>query len=119
MRQVAKRGDRDTLPCPEQREWFDLSLALTRDEASRIQAGFVPQGSDDRWFLFVEDGVLYCHRGWTGECIFGVRLEPGREGAVLARAWVTRNRAVYDSDGIESDHQLLVDLVRSHLLDAR
>jgi len=83
---IACRDDWQTLPCPEEREWFDLSLALTPDEARLVQAGFVPRGSDDRWFLFVEEGTLYCHRSWTGECIFGACLEWNGEAAAITQA---------------------------------
>jgi hypothetical protein len=35
---------------------------------------------EDKWFLFVEDGVLHCHRSWSGLCIFQVRFEASSDG---------------------------------------
>ena len=116
MTRAARREDWQTLPGPAEREWFDLDLSLSPAEAEQIRQGFVPSGSDDRWFLFVEGDVLYCHRSWTGASIFGARLEEDEAGARLGRCWVSRDAEDYRSSGLGVDGQALLQLVRTHLL---
>lgn len=112
----ATRVDGETLPCPHQRARFELTDTFTAEEVALIRRGFVPRGSDDRWFLFVEDDWLYCHRSWTGAGIFGARLELCGDGARLTDCWVSRDIESYASDDTDADRDLLLELIRSQLL---
>ena len=70
---------------------------------------------DDKWFVFFENEWLYFHRSWTGACIFGVQLDGSSAGARVVEAWASRDRAQYQSPGIEQERELLEHLIRSLL----
>jgi 8-oxo-dGTP diphosphatase len=113
---VAGLSDWPILPCPDQRAQFELDIVLSGEEAARVRQGLIPQGSDDRWFLFVEDDVLYCHRSWTGACVFGARLAVERDVTRLVDCWVSRDADAYDSTNIEADRADFRALLESHLI---
>ena len=33
---------------------------------------------EDKWFIFMENGILYFHRSWTGVCIYQVHFDEQR-----------------------------------------
>lgn len=115
----ARRCDGQAQPCPDQRAYFERPIPLTRDQEALIRRGLVPKGSDDRWFLFVEDDQLFCHRSWTGACIFGAHIESDAIGGRLNRCWVSRDADAYQSSGIDADRHEFEALLCSHLLDRR
>jgi len=112
----AQRDDWQALPCPDQREHFDFPMRFTAEEEASIRQGLVPSGSDDRWFLIVEDDQLYCHRSWTGACIFGASIESGADGTQLTDCWVSRDPDAYETSGIDADREEFRALILSHLL---
>ncbi len=85
------------IPLPEERERLDISHAFTGEEYERVRMGFIPAEMEDKWFIYLEDGWLSCHRSWTGYCIFRIRLEATNGGYAIAEAWVNRDSAQYRS----------------------
>jgi hypothetical protein len=71
---------------------------------------------DDRWFIFFESDWLYFHRSWTGDCIFAVRLGPSPIGVRIIDAWASRDRERYNSPGVESETEVLHQLITTKLL---
>lgn len=55
-------------------------LPLSQEEFERVAQGLVPEEMEDKWFLYFEDGKLYCHRSWNGECIYIVDIVPTGQG---------------------------------------
>lgn len=113
---AAQREDWRTLPCPEELQMFELPQVFSPAEAALIRQGFVPSGTDDRWFMFVEDDHLYCHRSWSGACIYSARLVEEGSGCRLVDCWVSRDEKVFESSGIDSDRHEFVALLTDHLL---
>lgn len=99
------------LAWPDQRERFELPLHFTDGEAEKLRLGLIPRDMNDRWFIFFEDGWLYFHRSWTGDCIYGVRLSDTPGGVLIAEAWASRDRDRYNSPGIEEEKQRVADLL--------
>jgi len=98
----------------------DLSLVEHYDAAAAalIHRGLIPQGSDDRWFLYCADDWMHVHRSWTGAQVFAVRLAPlPGGGTVLIGGWVSRDRTQYQGDDLLEEAQLVRDLIASHLLN--
>lgn len=54
---------------------IDFTRVFSEQEFERIKLGMTPLSMDDKWFIYFEDGHLYCHRSWTGICIFDVQIE--------------------------------------------
>ena len=101
---------------PARRERFDLPLLFLDAEAEQMAGGHVPNGMDDKWFIFFEEGWLYFHRSWTGYCIYAVRLDGSPAGVRIAEAWVNRNQEQYKSPGLDTDRRMVEQLIRTRLL---
>ena len=101
---------------PARRERFDLPLLFLDAEAEQMGGGHVPNGMDDKWFIFFEEGWLYFHRSWTGYCIYAVRLDGSPAGVRIAEAWVNRNQEQYKSPGLDTDRRMVEQLIRTRLL---
>jgi len=81
-----------------------------------MNAGHVPEGMDDRWFILMENDWLYFHRSWTGHCIFGLKVDASSEGARISNGWVSRKTEEYSSTDIERDIELAQNLVFEYFL---
>lgn len=64
-----------TVFMPEKMVRIDFVRVFTEQEFERIKLGIFPLSMDDKWFVYFEGGHLYCHRSWTGICIFDVQIE--------------------------------------------
>lgn len=56
------------------------NLTLTTKEYARLSLGLIPEEMEDKWFIYLEDNKLYCHRSWTGLCAYIVEFAPCEEG---------------------------------------
>src|SRR5262245_8137459 len=114
----ATRNSWKNSPLSKSRERLRVDRTFPAHEFDALQSGSVPRDMDDKWFVFMEGDWLYIHRSWTGHCIFQVRLEGGRGDWTVAEVWVTRDRAVFQSQGEEEDCRVLQSLfdrlVESH-----
>lgn len=93
MTRMARSADWKTTPLPECRIEIPLDLFFEEEEAERLQRGLNPEEMEDRWFIYWEGDALYCHRSWTGICMFVVHFE--RRGAV----WLAVKAEVNDAEG--------------------
>lgn len=55
-------------------------LTLTAKEYARLSLGLIPEEMEDKWFIYLEDNKLYCHRSWTGLCTYIVEFAPCEAG---------------------------------------
>ena len=103
-------------PLPEQRAPLPYERRFTAEEHARVAAGLVPLQTDDKWFIYLDDGVLRLHRAATGVCIYGVHLSVEGEGSVVTAAWVSRATGEYTRTDDAYDVRLLSFLVDRLLL---
>jgi hypothetical protein len=76
---------------PSARGEVPFDRELTRDQFERLSQGLIPQGQDDRWFVWVDDTpVVHVHRSWSGHEIYEVELEPADDGYRVKAAWANR-----------------------------
>lgn len=114
-RTIARRGDWQSKFMPATRITLPLETRYSPQEMATIIRGCLPESQDDKWFVFYEDGVLHCHRSWTGICIFRVHFKPS-EGAW--QAWqveINRHPGQYTETNDREDLALL-DVVIEQLL---
>ena len=82
----------------------------------RIERGHIPMEMEDKWFIFLTDGMLRFHRSWTGACIYWVEVGFD-EGYTLTRAWVSRDARIYawpeGSEGSRQEVDTLLSLLTS------
>ena len=62
-------------PIGEHRERLPFTRVFTDAEYDLLTFGLIPNGMDDKWFIFLENDWMYFHRSWTGRCVFQLRLE--------------------------------------------
>lgn len=107
----ARSNDWLAKPLPERRTRLAYTRAFSADQHKRMAFGLIPQGTDDRWFIYIESDQLFFHRGWTGYCIFTVQLVPSGMEYAVAEAWVNRDPSEYTQTDSEADIRLLDDLI--------
>lgn len=107
----ATRCSWQNLRWPVERQHFDLPMHFNNAEAERLQQGLIPDDMNDRWFIFFEEGWLFFHRSWTGDCIFGVRLDETPDGGRVLDAWSSRDDDRYKSPGLDDEKRLVADLI--------
>jgi hypothetical protein len=90
--EVATRSSWNIHGVPKKRAPLNFSGRFSDAEYEQIKVGLIPDGMDDKWFMFFEAPWLYLHSSWTGFCIYGVRLEASAEGATIVEAWVNRDK---------------------------
>ena len=81
---------------PESYKSIDVNLELACDEYSKIQSGLIPHQMEDRWFIYFDKGKLYCHRSWTGCCIYVAHFHSKDEKHILTRIDVNNNKDEYE-----------------------
>jgi O-acetyl-ADP-ribose deacetylase len=107
------------LPMPASREKLQLQRTFSPEEYHQMSYGHIPQSMDEKWFIFLEGDWLYIHRGWTGICVYQVRLENESGNYQIAEAWVNRDPEQYGSKNNEHDTQFLQWIIEYFLLGAK
>jgi hypothetical protein len=101
---------------PELRKELLLDGRYTREEYVTISQGFMPQSPADKWFIYLEDEWLYCHRSASGSCIFQLQIVPDEAGYAADVLLVNQDPSQYRSLSDEYDVALLSYLVDTILL---
>ncbi len=102
------KADWKTHDMPEEKESFRIKHCFSKSAMENLIRGHIPQDMEDRWFWYVDDGVLYLHRSWSGFCIFMLEFGPGDVHTVT----VNRNKELYKSDDIHNDMRILSSILR-------
>ena len=103
---------------PAEREAMEIEAVIDEEAFGRMQAGFTPQDTQDKWLIRMEDGGwLRCYRAWTGYCIYEAQLvwEDTAAGYTIPHAWANRHPAQYRNSDIVYDARTFIYLIR-HLL---
>ncbi|VAW42877.1 hypothetical protein MNBD_CHLOROFLEXI01-5353 [hydrothermal vent metagenome] len=103
-------------PMPDVRKELLLNGRYTRAEFVTISQGFVPQGASDKWFIYLQDEWLHCHRSVSGSCIFILQIVPDEDDYAAPILWVNQEPSQYRSFEDEYDVALLAYLIDTILL---
>jgi hypothetical protein len=103
-------------PMSDVRKELLLNGRYTREEYVTISQGFEPQSPADKWFIYLEDDWLYCHRSTSGSCIFQLQIVPEEAGYIANSLQVNQDPRQYRSLSDEYDVALLSYLVDTILL---
>lgn len=63
-----------TLSFGKNKSPLNVFAEYTDLEFAKISEGFIPVDMEDKWFIYMEDDTLWCHRSWTGQWIFEARF---------------------------------------------
>jgi hypothetical protein len=116
-RTVATRESWTSVPLPEKRTSLSLQREFTQEEFELIRCGLIPEAMEDKWFIFLEENVLYFHRSWTGYCIYQLSLSKHGTTYTVVETFANRDPSQYSigtNDGY--DEELLNFLIDNLLL---
>ena len=82
-KQRATRDSWKTIPMSEERHSININRSFSLDEYEILSRGDIPEGMDDKWFIFMEDDCLYFHSSWTGDCNFQVKLKQEKDQYIV------------------------------------
>ncbi|MBL1178121.1 hypothetical protein [Pantanalinema sp. GBBB05] len=103
-------------PLPVQRSTLSLQREFTEPEYERLSKGLIPTQMEDKWFIFMEDNILYLHRSWTGYCIYQLSLTRADSTYAIRNALVNRDPNQYTWVDDRHDEKLLMFLIDYLLL---
>jgi len=69
---IAKFNSWKTKSMPEETPVLDFKAEFGEEEFKRISYGLIPKEMEDKWFIYLQNNILYFHRSWTGYCIFKI-----------------------------------------------
>ena len=95
---------------------ISLDRKYTAAEFEKISRGTIPPDMDSRWFIFLENNVLYIHRSWTGMGIYEVHFEKEGDLYKVSEAWVSEAEHRYKNTGDGYTERFLLFLIEYTLL---
>lgn len=116
QQRFATRQSWANFPLPEQRALISFQRQFTQEEYEVIRYGLIPEAMEDKWFIFLEEDVLYFHRSWTGYCIYQLTLRKDGANYTVAEALTSRDVSQYSATNDEYDVRLLTSLIDNLLL---
>ena len=88
------------------------NLVLSFDKWNLLKQGLVPKVMEDRWFVFLEDNIVYFVRSWTGNCIFTVEIKIMEDNNVLLhKVKMEEDKNIYRGDSPAETLELLIKMV--------
>ena len=72
---------------PDNKVSFKIDKEYTKKEMKKIKLGFVPGKMEDKWFIYFEDNTSYCHRSWTGYCVYEVKFAEKNDKYYIDKAF--------------------------------
>lgn len=119
MSKKVKSHDWKTQPLPNATSRLPYKRKFSREEYEKISLGLKPQAMEDKWFIFLEDNILYLHRSWTGICIYKMQLELSEDEYVVTDVLVNRDPEQYGETNLDHDSAILNFLIENFLLGNR
>jgi hypothetical protein len=116
MTHCATPTDWKTESLPAKHTTIPLDRLFSAGEMDRIRCGLVPEAMEDKWFLYCRDDTLYCHRSWTGVCIYVVHFAAEDGSFRMTSADANRDPVQYRETRDERDAALVSYLIDTLLL---
>lgn len=99
----------------EKNEEFSIDINLPINDFKLLEKGMFSSEMEDKWNVFVLGEYLYWAHSWTDDCIYKVKLTKHKDFVNLERGFVTRDKKQFDSDDIERDKVLFLELLQVYL----
>lgn len=115
MDKIANRSSWRKIPLalPSQRAKLKVDRTFADKDYNRLAQGLIPSAMEDKWFIFMENGILFFHRSWTGVCIYELHFN---DRHCIKEAWVNRDSEQYKETDTDYDGKLLFFLIDNLLL---
>ena len=112
----ATRNSWKSVALPNEYILLQYNEKFTEEEYLKISNGLIPKEMENKWFMYLEDQILYIHRSWTGHCIYQITLEKSDGIYKTKEVKVNRNKEQYTENDNEYDIKLLHFLISNFLL---
>jgi len=96
-------NDRAVLDMPSAIAETTFYREFSDAQYNALQLGLYPEGTDDRWFVYMKNDWLYVHRSWTGHCIFKLKIAGTDDVYKSTLLQVNRDSNQYRSTDIGAD----------------
>ena len=116
MSNIAKKSDWKTKSMPKAHRVIAIDIGFSPDEYEMLQKGIIPQQMEDKWFIYFEDNKLYCHRSWTGFCIYIAEFSDNKIGGSVENITINRDQEQYSENDNSFDCKLLLYIIDRLLL---
>lgn len=113
-----KRTDWQTKPLSQKRAKLNLGKVYSKQLSIIIKDGFKPKEFEDKWFIFYENNTLYCHRSWTGTCIYEVHFIEENDSIRATHAYVNRDIEQYNYTNDDEDIETIYWLIDPFMRDS-
>lgn len=107
----ATKSSWKNLPMPSVRVEIPYAAEFSAEEFERLSRGHVPEGMEDKWFVFLDGNCLNLHRSWTGVCVYQVELAASGDKHKVVRALANRDPAQYSLKDGAFDAKMLRYLI--------
>lgn len=101
---------------PPMHETFDLNRAYDELDSWFIGRGFTPTTMEEKWFIYLADGVLTFRRSWTGVVVYEAEAEWRGTSLWLGQVKVNRDPSQYGETDLAFDRDLLLYIIDVVLL---
>lgn len=115
-KQTVQKSDWNIKPMPAENVSLSVNYTFTPGEMEKIKKGVLPLQMEDKWFIYFENDTLYCHRSWTGFCVYIAEFETGEHGGGITNVIINRNTDQYTEADDQWDCRFLVYLINLLLL---
>jgi hypothetical protein len=116
---IATRADGTVHDMPPKHQLMQFDMAFSADEMTRIQAGFIPQSTADKWFIYYDNETLFIHRNGTGHCIYKANFKLSDEQYMIQQVIVNRDPLQNAVTNPDFDRDIFPSLLRKLLLNAQ
>lgn len=82
---------------PEQTARLAFKRGFSAEEFALLQRGLVPEQMEDKWFIVWHDDALWCHRSWSGLCVYRLRFVADEGRYVVIEALANRDPGQYST----------------------
>lgn len=96
----ATKSDWKTIDMPKEHDTFSLERKFSAKEIENLKFGNIPKEMEDKWFWYFDNNKLYCHRSWTGFCVYIIEFNFETN---IHKVIVNRCKDQYIETSIEED----------------
>lgn len=113
MKTIAKKSDWKTRPMPKATHNISVKIEFSDSEYESLKKGLIPKQMEDKWFLYFHDNNLFCHRSWTGHCIYLGRFKRINGKNYLYEININDNKKEYKPESDYFELSCLLRLIKS------
>lgn len=114
--EIARSNSWKTVEMPATVISLPFTKTYTAEEFSVLAHGFVPKAMEDKWFVFMQDNILFFHRSWTGLCIYKIVFEQNHNEYTVQEVLINADTEQYSRRDNHHETTLLSWLIDGYLL---